>query len=287
MTNKITFSGFCSILFIFSFFKVNNCLRIECNFENDTLTTWNTPLYTCSSMKLYEIENKILQSANGTHEPGYSNSLVEHIRLTFGVEDLTYIPENVTVLFPNLTVLTFGFTKIREISSNDLMQFPNIKIFASTYNPILSLPGDLFKYNPKLEDIRFYATTPNKNESISEIGRNLFGNLDQLTTVIFLRHYCIASEFALNRSEVLDLNNRLPVMCPSSTDPTEIPTSTSTESEPTEESTQQSTSPEISTSTQATTTSGQHSKYQILSFLYSCCIFSTYFYYLFFSEIKN
>lgn len=250
-------------------FKNIDGLRIECEFAVDT--TSELPIYNFDSFRVFEIEDKVLQSVNGTHVTGYGNSQVDSLSLVFDAHNLTYIPENITVIFPNLKVFTFGSTKIQEISSNDLMQFPNIEIFSSLYNPILSLPGDLFKYNLKLKDVRFYGSiAPSKDNSLSEIGRNLFGNLDQLTTVVFMRHYCMASEFAFNRTEVLDLNERLPVMCPSTIDPTEVPTNPPSEST---EGQTTSTTDQPTTEEQKTTTSGQNSKYQSFPFISLLCTF--------------
>lgn len=213
------------ILAIFFLVNLINGLRIECEYKIDTTTEF--PMYKCESLKLFEIEEKVLQSVNGTHVTGYGNLQVDSFSLVVDADDLSYIPNNIPVIFPNLKKFSFGFTKITKISPNDLMQLPNLEVFESRFNPILSLPGNLFNRNPKLQEVRFYGSlkfSPSKNDSISEIGQNLLGNLNQLTTVIFMSHYCIESEIALNRSEVIALNDRIHLLCPSSPEPTETST---------------------------------------------------------------
>lgn len=123
-----------------------------------------------------------------------------------------------------MTTFFFGGHNISSISANDLAQFPDLEVFESSYNPITRLPSDLFRYNPKLKEIMFRGSkdVPSTNNSINEIGKNLLDGLVNLTRAGFLRHKCI-NFAALNKTEVLTLNQILSFLCTGIVTTTRLP----------------------------------------------------------------
>lgn len=233
----------------------------------------------CTSLRFSNVNDRMLESVTGTHQPGLTHSDVDGLTIIdHDQNQINYIPENITDIFPKLTSLTFGFTRISRISPDDLMQFDGLKMFSSIYNPIKSLPRDLFKHNPDLEAIYFYGAdgtlTPTEDNSLSEIERGLLSNLDQLTTVVFSRHYCIQEpQFAYTRSQVIELNEKLPIMCPHPADRTEPPT---TVEQQTISSTSEANTDSSTITTQSTTTSaGQISSIEKKSLLLTLIIAMT------------
>lgn len=187
-------------------------LSISCEF---TIEPWPIEaLYTCKTSSLTYDGSSQLKFVAGDHlNESYSLNDVQGLWLYQGVEELLYLPDNFDISFPHIKALKFDNTMIEEISSSDLQQFPELRIFMSSYNPITSLPGDLFQFNTNLRQIYIFGLSdPDLN--LRHIGEGLISNLYELEIVRFYSHSCIENEFAQTRSDIEELDRKLHVLCP-------------------------------------------------------------------------
>lgn len=187
-------------------------IKINCDFAFEP---WPIePLYTCKTSSLFYDDSTKLQLFEGTHLNGsLTNEDVQGLWLLNDVNELSFLPENFDLSFPHLRALKFDNTRIEKVSSEDLRQFPELMIFMSSYNPITSLPGDLFQSNSLLRQIYIFGLA-DPGWNIRHIGENLLANLIHLDTVRFYGHSCIENVFATTKSEIEELNINLHVLCP-------------------------------------------------------------------------
>lgn len=203
----------CMVLFVWIFLlKSAASLSLTCEF---TFESWPIePLYTCKTSSLTYDGSSKLNFVTGSHlNESYSNDDVQGLWLLRGVERLLFMPDDFNNYFQHIRAIKFDNTMIETISSSDLQQFPELRIFMSSYNPITTLPGDLFQFNPLLRQFYMFGLAdPEMN--IRYIGENLFTNLAELETVRFYGHSCIENEYASTKSEVEELIKKLHIMCP-------------------------------------------------------------------------
>lgn len=193
-----------SILFLFlSISSTSLSVKIECKFT--TIIQ-----YTCQTVKITSVEERKLE-IEGLHEIGKTNDDVAAFSFMNGAQDLTFIPENINEIFPNLLTLHIVGTKISQISSDDLKDLSSLQAFHAMTVPIMSLPGDLFFYNRNLRDVRFYGSDQRVN--LHQIGENLLGELTKLENAEFRFNFCI-NRVADNQADIKALNAELHVLCP-------------------------------------------------------------------------
>lgn len=206
------------IFFITCISRKSSALQMDCICKNETFK--GSSIYACHSIEFSDFNIKRLHFVNPQHTViGKTNADVQLLLMTNGAQNLTMFPEGISTFFPNVTLFYLGFTSITNITSEDLRQFPHLELFSSNMNPLTSLPGDLFKHNKYIRTIEFmgYASR-SKDRTLNEIGLNLLGNLTNLKYATFWNHYCI-SEVAVGRDQLIDLNNRLHIMCSHSNTP--------------------------------------------------------------------
>lgn len=200
------------IFFIACLSSKSSALQMDCICKNETFK--GSSVYACHSIEFSDFNIKRLHFVNPQHTViGKTNADVQLLLLTKGTNNITMFPEGISTFFPNVTLFYLGFSSIANITSEDLRQFPDLELFSSNMNPLTSLPGDLFKHNKHIRTIEFlgYASR-SKDKTLNEIGQNLLGNLTNLKYATFWNHYCI-SEVAVGRDQLIDLNNRLHIMC--------------------------------------------------------------------------
>ncbi|CAG9807390.1 unnamed protein product [Chironomus riparius] len=112
-----------------------------------------------------------------THECNKTNNDVNHIKFDNCI--VTSIPQELTLIFPNLKNLVIYNSKLKKISKNDLIDYRNLEIISFVENEIEFLPGDLFQHFKHLSIINF------KGNKLTLIEPNILNGLEELKMVNF------------------------------------------------------------------------------------------------------
>lgn len=193
------------VLTVLAFASSAHAVVINCNFVMKQWTFVDGSIYACVGSISYYGNRDILEDIEGIHSSDRSNSDVESIELTNTLLDL--IPLNLSAFLPNLKVMDFTSSQIAIISASDLQPYPELLHFRVWRNFIVSIDGDLFKYNLKLRYIDFDLNR------LQNVGHNLIGGLRWLQVAEFNNNPCI-SRSAGTPEELSNLNLLLPVSCP-------------------------------------------------------------------------
>jgi hypothetical protein len=194
------------------FFLVKESIEVsfECKFENEILYYVGT-IYDCSADELFwNLNEPQINLINGTHESGKSNRDVKGLSIEPQNKNhyLVDFPQNIHNYFPNLKAILIWYSKISKISSNDLQHFPDLEYFGFHYSKIISIPGDLFKFNKKLKFVFFYG-----NQELTHVGNGLLEDLKDLKYAGFRQNKCI-DMIAVTPEEIEELNEKLIEKCP-------------------------------------------------------------------------
>lgn len=138
---------------------------------------------------------------------GKSNADVQSLHVQLDLQ-LSRMPRGIGDFFPNLKYMNWHFSALTEITAEDLRPFPGLVAFFVVHNNLISLDGDLFKYNPRLEWISL------SGNNIQHVGQDLLMGLDQLDRIFIQSNPCINS-FADSPELVRRLTFSLRSQCPS------------------------------------------------------------------------
>lgn len=146
--------------------------KIPCQFEFDSCCS---KLYACR-IQNQKFPRKITsETFVGTHDLGKTNVHVEELIISHS--NLPNILQGMGDAFANIKKLHIFSSNLGNISKFDLKQFPNLEKISLVNNPIEYLPGDLFEFTPKVQNV---SASPN----IKFIGEKLLDGLE-LTRVDF------------------------------------------------------------------------------------------------------
>jgi Leucine rich repeat len=192
-----------SLICLVSFLALATSLHLDCQFET---TNWIGMYfsYTCHANISDLASGTTVLSYSGVHEPGKSALDVNAVK--FGPEvthnsciDLTFIPQGLTNIFPNMTALIASECRIVELSGSELDEYVNLEFLAINNNRIERLPGRLFQSTPRL----WYLNADFNR--IEQVGDGIFDHLTNLTWARFFNNQCISRSVNGNRQEVLQL----------------------------------------------------------------------------------
>lgn len=172
--------------------------------------------YTCQLGGVENLETAEITQIIEHHTSGRNRNDVK--AFDSSNEGISTFPKGLEKFFPNLDSILLRYSFI-SISSADLRPWPNLVLFWSDRNPIESLDEDLFQNSPKLHQIGIVAN------SIKNVGRNLFSNLNELTSVYFDGNPCI-DIIAETPEEIENLKTQLITSCPPLETPEELQTTT-------------------------------------------------------------
>lgn len=177
-------SVFISLIILVSVNKSHN-LCIECDYDISYAAHYGN-LYTCIIYKIWDIEEPRITFINGTHDFNNSARDVKGIWFKENTEKLKYFPQNILTFFPNFVHISIWFNNFSTISSRDLQSFPDLEWIRIKNSKIESIPGDLFKFNPKIKFVGL-----NDNKLLDDIGKNLLNNLKKLERAEFTGNKCV------------------------------------------------------------------------------------------------
>jgi len=150
-------------------------MEIQCSFE--TIKFFNENIFNCIIKDQQIPENQDVKII-GQYQVGTTHNEDVHC-VQFERCKITKIPQGLTKIFPNLTVLNIEKSKLKKIAKDDLIEYKNLKKFRCGNNEIEFLPGDLFEGFENLELISFY-----KNK-LKVIEPNILDGLNKLKCVSF------------------------------------------------------------------------------------------------------
>ncbi|CRK96617.1 CLUMA_CG010164, isoform A [Clunio marinus] len=191
-----------TVILIF-FISLSQTFVLDCEF--DPITWASVPTYYgCKADVIHTGSVSEIDNVIGEHWDDHNNTLVEFIYVYN--QTLPRIPLNLKTFFPNIKGIEWHSSKLQKVTAEDLEPFPHLTHFASFYNPLGSLDGDLFKHNPNMLWIYIY------NSSLKSIGEDFFSNLNELTFLNFEKNLCI-NAVAKTPSEIEKLKSQIRLKC--------------------------------------------------------------------------
>lgn len=144
-------------------------MEISCDFKREIWTSGiiYTAVVRSINLNVGKVSSS-LEVASGKHAKGKDNKDVQG--LIFGTI-LSSIPENIGILFPNLTCLAFTNCDLKTIKRDDFKGLFELSNIDFSNNEIESLPDDLFDDTPKVARVRF------SENNISRVSSRLFVHL--------------------------------------------------------------------------------------------------------------
>jgi Leucine rich repeat len=190
-------------------FSAITAIHINCAIKFVTISGQFKDSCTCFVTSITSMENRSLESVNGTVRDGERNSDVKLVYFAQNTETLTFIPQNIHKFFPNLVGIAFVEScNIDALTGDELKDYVNLEWFFLTYNPIKKIPGNLFENNKKLKGVDL------RLNNITHVGAGLLSGLDHLNTVFFEGNDCIDENVVLNRAAIGKFIENLRDKCP-------------------------------------------------------------------------
>jgi hypothetical protein len=202
------------IFLIFFSIKESFEVSFECDFKN-RYWEYVGEIYSCYARDtIWNLDDPRVTSINGTHRGRYNNHNVKGFFIYPESESqyLKKLPENLHIYVPNLKAISIWPSKISHLSSNDFKYFPYLERLDFSNSKIVSIPGDLFKFNKKLKYIGF-----NFNNHFSNVGEEFLKDLKGLKKVDFSFNKCIDQK-AETPEKIQELKKSLIEKCPPETD---------------------------------------------------------------------
>lgn len=181
-------------------------IRFQCTYVRDKISAIGD-VYRSWARVLIDGDtsiNDLEKVIEGKHLSGKTNYDVDYLSI---IGFLPIIPRKITDFFPNLTGLAFYNTSLKSISAGDLEPFTKLLVLYAYRNKLVTIDGDLFKHTPWIRWIGF------SENQIQRVGSDLIKNLHSLEEIYFLFNPCVNTS-AETRSEILRLNDELPILCP-------------------------------------------------------------------------
>lgn len=177
-----------------------SALTFTCLFRMRTI--YSLLYYTCDEPKISGInESENLTEVYGNHMTGKSNSDVTFLWI-YRPQNLTFFPKNIEKFFPNLVSIIFTYTDIVSFIGDEFRAFPELFYVTLSNNKKLErIPGNLFEFNPLINDTRFHDC------NLKYIGEGLFDGLKKLKFLDVLFNDCVdgfADNYPTKMAKILE-----------------------------------------------------------------------------------
>lgn len=174
------------MLFLLLLLELAVSVRLNCRFEFSEPVEFVGEVYACNVGAIHvEASNLTLERVDGSHMEGKSANDVKGMFVD--TQKLQFIPKGLGEAFKNLEVLHILNSELKVITKEDLQQFPNLKSLWVNDCDLQRLESGLFKFNPKLKEIRF------QYNEIDFIASDVFEPLKDLEKADFGANSCISS----------------------------------------------------------------------------------------------
>jgi hypothetical protein len=186
------------------FFGATKAFTVNCTFG--TVAFPNMPLlYDCMASILDMSNPNRLTGYTGNHLQGRSAEDVQNI--LFLTSNLTFIPQGIHDVFPNIISIEMDRNLITTLSGFELYEYKNLQRLDVTQSQLTRIPGNLFANNLFLTSVQL------RNSRIQRVGANLLDHLTRLELVSFWNNVCI-SEVAFTPETVIQIKENLRKLCP-------------------------------------------------------------------------
>lgn len=182
-----------------------NALNIECRFHK------YSNYYACETFANFiRTENETLKFC-GDHYRGLSDTNVD--LFSFYESNISYLPENMFYIFPNIKKLHCNACMLRALSQCSFKNARKLKYFYARRGNIEKLSENTFIYSPNIEDLRLDA------HMIEVIEENAFNGLKNLKILDLYHNFIkIIDETSfkplVNLEELWLSNNKIQVLSP-------------------------------------------------------------------------
>lgn len=172
-------------------------VTFQCDFKNHNWAVVGNQ-YTCFPNFVISDENEThVTDIIGDHISEKTNADVTAFYIQSHHRNIIRIPGGIDKFFSNLIAFSWRHGDLNTLTAADLQPFHKLKEFSADGNKIISLDGDLFKHNLKLESISF------ANNKLKHVGSNLLDGLNDLTEANFEYNRCIHTFAASGSMELI------------------------------------------------------------------------------------
>lgn len=189
-------------------------IRVGCRYSYYTFVGTvieNEP--TCNVISLDFSDNSThFTSANGTWEQIMRTRIIyfgwTHFTRCQQL-NLTFIPQGISSVFPNMIGLTFDNCPILNLIGTELNEYRNLEFWSWTNTQLENgrIPGNFFSLSPKLRMVDFWRS------GVMHVGNGLLDNLNDLQNLMFQNNICI-NQAAMNPTAVREMIPELMRRCP-------------------------------------------------------------------------
>lgn len=165
-------------------------------------------VYSCDLEITFIRGETTLYTLYSYHIEGKNTSDIQ--RLNIYDQKLNFIPRSIGYFYPNLLAISFYLCSLVSVSNFDLKQLLKAIHIEFTNNLLEHIPGDLFLFNPKLQDVDF------SRNRIKSVGKGILQPVEELHTIHFISNICINGRVLTNKDALQDFQKQLEEKCPTS-----------------------------------------------------------------------
>ena len=173
---------------------------LKCELATYYLSPITGTIEYCKALNLFITSDEEITSVNGRTEPTSFTG--------FWIQEQTahYLPKGIDKFFPNLLTIAVRISSLKSVTQDDLKPFTQFFRVDFKDNDLESLEGDLFKFNPTLQEVSF------DENKLHYIGEHLLDNLKNLQLIEFQSNPCINFK-ATTSSEIATLIQKIKTQC--------------------------------------------------------------------------
>jgi hypothetical protein len=193
--------------FLCFFFEASRAFTVHCSFG--TVAFPNMPLlYDCRVVSIIGLsDSNYLTGYTGNHLDGRSTDDVQSILFEYFNLTLTFIPQGIQNVFPNIIAIEMRGHPITTLTGNELYDYKNLQRLDITQSQLTHIPGNFFATNLSLRNVQL------RNSRIQHVGANLLDHLTRLELISFWNNVCI-SEIAITPEAIIQIKENLRKLCP-------------------------------------------------------------------------
>lgn len=181
------------LLLLLAQIALSAALQINCQYQDSENFKTIGSVYECNVTNLADLVFPIVVLASGNTEVG--KSLMEIKLVTFeNFKNLTYIPKQISNVFPNFKALKISNSGIETLYGADFIEYSELIWLSLTSNKISRVPDDFLRFLP---NILYLDLSSN---SIKEIGFYVLNQVkyDQIQYIGFNNNTCINKDYVMS-----------------------------------------------------------------------------------------
>lgn len=186
--------------------QLSNCVDIECEFRNHTITNDWGERYSCITKKIVtKADDRLVRNVTGVHSKNYfSANVTQYLARNLLVERF---PIGLGASFANLEVVRFTFCGMRLLFKESMQNLTKLKYLDLINNKIEKLGSDVFEFSPNLVEIIL------NNNRLKFVGAFILEPLTKLEFVSFGGNVCLSGHFKYTREQLPRLKKEIMLQC--------------------------------------------------------------------------